>query len=57
MHGSQGCYGEHVKLTADDIWQIADVGDREVLSHETAQLFEIGDRILQMKGAKVTTAR
>ena len=29
MHGSQGCYGEHVELTADDIWEIADVGDQE----------------------------
>ena len=25
MHRSQGCYGEHVELTVDDIWQIIDV--------------------------------
>ena len=31
MHGTQGCYGEHVELTADDIWQIADVGDQKLL--------------------------
>jgi len=30
MHGTQGCYGEHVELTVDDIWQIADVGDQEL---------------------------
>ena len=30
MHGSQGCYGEHMELTVKDIWQIADVGDLEL---------------------------
>ena len=35
MHGSQGCYGEHVELTADDIWQITDVGDQELLAHSS----------------------
>jgi len=37
MHGTQGCYGEHVELTADDIWQIAYVGDqkRRRLAHSS----------------------
>jgi len=37
MHGSQECYGEHVELTVDDIWQIADVGDQELrrLAHSS----------------------
>jgi len=30
MHGTQGCYGEHVELTVDDIWQITNVGDQEL---------------------------
>ena len=29
MHGSQVCYGEHVKLTVDEI-NLADVGDQEL---------------------------
>jgi len=37
MHGTQVCYGEHVELTVDDIWQIADVGDQELrrLAHSS----------------------
>ena len=38
MHESQGCYGKHVELTADD-WQIADVGDQKLrrLAHSSRQ--------------------
>ena len=37
MHGSQRWYGEHVELTVDDIWQIADVGDQKLrrLAHSS----------------------
>ena len=37
MHGSQGWYSEHVVLTVDDIWQIADVGDQKLwrLAHSS----------------------
>ena len=36
MHGTQGCYGEHVELTAD-ISQIADVGNQKLrrLAHSS----------------------
>jgi len=30
MHGSQRCYGELLELTVDDVWQIADAGNREL---------------------------
>jgi len=30
IHESQGCYGEHVELTVDDIWQIADARDQKL---------------------------
>ena len=39
MHGSQSqrCYGEHVELTVDDFWHIADAGDQELtkLAHSS----------------------
>jgi len=37
MHKSEGCYGKHVELTVDDIWQIADVGEQELrrLAHSS----------------------
>ena len=37
MHGSQSYYGELVELTVDDIWLIADAGDRELrkLAHSS----------------------
>jgi len=30
MHGSQRCYGELAELTVDDVWQMADAGDKEL---------------------------
>jgi len=37
MHESQGRYSEHVELTVDDIWQIADAGDQRLrrLAHSS----------------------
>jgi len=37
VHRTQGCYSEHVELTVDGIWQIADVGDQELrrLAHSS----------------------
>jgi len=45
MHGSRRCYGELVELTVDDIWQIADAGDKELrrLAHSSQRgILELG---------------
>jgi len=61
MHGSQQCYDEHVELTVDDIWQIADVGDQELrrLAHSSRRgTLELGaednDGLLQQACTALT---